>query len=378
MKILFCALGIYSSVGGMQQFDRRVVRCLSELQSGHRLRASVMVLWDGHENSNKCPSNVQFIPCSHRKVYMLLRFAWMLLRQRPAIILYDHVLLVPLALIAGFLSPRARQVLFIHGTEVWESAGPVRRRIVSGFIQSIVSVSCFTAARMQQNYGLSQSRFALLPNAIDLGGNEGGRCLDQFKVLGKHRLLTVSRLAERYKGHERVIASMKKVLRAFPDTHYYVVGDGPLMGELRTRAHLAGVDSKVHFLGCLDDESLVTLYEQCHLFVMPSKGEGFGIVFLEAWKHKLPVIAGNRDASIEVIQHGINGLLVDPDSFEEIGGAILSLLGDEDRRRRLGQSGYRTLNEKYTHQHFRDRLAEVLCPQPGAATERNHENPTRS
>lgn len=353
-------------MGGMQQFDRRVVRCLSELQDGDAVNASVMVLWDGHENSSKCPSNVQFIPCSHRKMRMLFRFAWIVLKQRPETILYDHVLLAPLALIVAVLSPRARQVLFIHGTEVWESAGPLRRAIVGRFIQRISSVSSFTAARMRQNYGLNGNRFALIPNAIDLGGDGSGKCLDEFKIFGKHRLLTVSRLADRYKGHERVIASMKQVLEAFPDTHYYIVGDGPLTGELKTHARLAGVDSKVHFLGCLDDESLDSLYEQCHVFVMPSKGEGFGIVFLEAWKHKLPVIAGNRDASVEVIQHGVNGLLVAPDSSEEIGAAILSLLRDENRRRTLGEAGYRTVGEKYTHQHFRDALDDVLCSHPDA------------
>jgi phosphatidylinositol alpha-1,6-mannosyltransferase len=360
MKLLFCALGVYSSVGGMQRFNQRVVQCLSEFRNTDTFCPTVMVLWDGRKDSFRCPSNVQFIPCNRSKAYMLVHFLWILLRQRPEIILYDHVLLVPLAAIASLLAPGLRHVLFVHGTEVWEGPRQIRGRIVISVIQRIASVSSFTALRMGRTYGLSQRRFALLPNAIDIAENNCGRTLLQFQALGKHRLLTVSRLTDRYKGHERVITSMKKVLEAFPETHYYVVGDGPLLEELRMHARQLGVARNVHFLGHLDDDALNALYEKCHLFVMPSKGEGFGIVFLEAWKHKLPVIAGNQDASAEVIQQDVNGLLVDPDSPEEISGAILALLGDDNRRRRLGEAGYTTLSEKYTHQQFRERLAKII------------------
>lgn len=360
MKVLFCALGIYSSVGGMQQFNQRVVRCLSELRLGSPLNALVLVLWDGEKDREECPTHLRFFPCNCRKLLMLLRFARLLLREKPKIILYDHVLLVPLVVIARLLAPRARNILFAHGVEVWGNPGPLTRRIVSSFVQMIVPVSSFTSARMKRAYRLEDSRFALLPNAIDVPESRGANCFPECKVHGQYKLLTVARLAERYKGHHKIIQSMQTILRTFPDTHYYIVGDGPLRDELKAYANQAGVASTVHFLGWVGDTALATLYEKCDLFVMPSTGEGFGIVFLEAWKHKLAIIAGNKDASAEVIQHGVNGHLVDPDSVDEITGAIVSLLGDPTTRCRLARAGYEILSQKFTHPLFRKRLAEIL------------------
>jgi glycosyltransferase involved in cell wall biosynthesis len=94
--------------------------------------------------------------------------------------------------------------------------------------------------------------------------------------------------------------------------------------------------------------------------VMPSTGEGFGIVYLEAWKHGLPVVVGNQDASAEVVTHGVNGLCVNPASVEEIAEALIGLLKDPKTVARMGRQGYRTMLERYTHDHFRNRLWQIL------------------
>ena len=360
MTVLFCALGIYSSVGGIQRFNERVVKCLGELGDTFITSASVLVLWDNSQDQQKVAPGVRFLPCGRRKLRMLLRFAWTILRQKPDVILYGHTLLTPLATIAHYLAPHARQVLFVHGVEAWEEPRLFERKIVSRFIHHIVSVSRFTALRMLQAYGLDCSRFMVLPNSVDLAEEEPGKPLGKTRLEGKDRLLTVSRLEDKYKGHHKIISSLKNVLPLFPETHYYVVGHGPLAEELRTQAEADGVAPNVHFLGYVDDWTLNAMYESCDIFVMPSKGEGFGIVFLEAWKHRMPVIGGNQDASSEVIQHDVSGLLVNPDSTEEIGTAIRALLSDRNRRIALGEAGHRSLREKYTQAHFKKRLGEGL------------------
>ena len=364
MTVLFCALGIYSSVGGMQRFNERVVTCLGELRDTFITSASILVLWDSRHDQQKVPPGVCFLPCGRCKLRMLLRFVWTIVRRRPDVILYGHTLLTPLAVIAHFLAPHIRQLVFVHGVEAWDEPRLFERKIVSRYIHRIVSVSRFTALRMLQAYRLDCSRFTVLPNAIDLPEKEHGR-LGMARLKGKDRLLTVSRLDDRYKGHDKVISSLKNVLPLYPETHYYVVGHGPLAEELRMQAEADGVALNVHFLGCLDDRTLNAVYESCDIFVMPSKGEGFGIVFLEAWKHRMPVIAGNQDASGEVIQHDVSGLLVNPDSTEEIGSAILTLLSDPKRGIALGEAGYRSLRKKYTQAHFKERLSEALMSMAG-------------
>jgi len=362
VKLLFCALGIYCSPGGMQRFDQRVIRCLREIPSLCSSEPVVLVLWDRRGDANGVPRGVKFLPCSRSKVHMLLQFVWHLLVKRPELILYDHVLLAPLAVLARLLLPRTRQMLFAYGDEVWRRPAFWRRAIVRKFIDLIAVISKFTAETMAQSFDLPAGQLELLPCAVDLPSGEPSPLCAASPIDGEYRLLTVSRLAwaEREKGHEKVILALRTVLSVFPNTHYYVAGDGPLKEELRRRAEQTGVASNVHLLGYVDEAALEALYANSDVFVMPSKKEGFGIVFLEAWKHGLPVIAGNRDGSAEVVEHNVSGILVNPDSPEEIGEAIISLLRDPDARIRLGRAGHRVLLERYSHDHFKARFAKIL------------------
>jgi phosphatidylinositol alpha-1,6-mannosyltransferase len=121
-----------------------------------------------------------------------------------------------------------------------------------------------------------------------------------------------------------------------------------------------GVSGRVRFHGRLSDSELERMYQSADVFILPSKGEGFGIVYLEAWKHGLPVIAGNQDAGAEVVTHGHNGLCVDPDSPEQIAAGLIELLSAPQRAAEMGEAGRRTVSEKYSHEAFRARLAAIL------------------
>jgi glycosyltransferase involved in cell wall biosynthesis len=93
---------------------------------------------------------------------------------------------------------------------------------------------------------------------------------------------------------------------------------------------------------------------------MPSSGEGFGIVFLEAWLHGLPVVAGNRDAAAELITPLVNGLTVDPESSEDIAKAVTHLLKDSSASSRMGMNGYRLVVERFSHERFCGELRRLL------------------
>jgi phosphatidylinositol alpha-1,6-mannosyltransferase len=138
------------------------------------------------------------------------------------------------------------------------------------------------------------------------------------------------------------------------------VGEGPLRRELEHLAEQLGLKDNVRFTGQLVREDLEKEYRASDVFVLPSSGEGFGIVYLEAWQHGLPVIAGNRGAATELISPYVNGLLVDPDSPEDIAGAILSLLRHPENGRRMGMNGHRLVVEKYNHSRFCDELRRLL------------------
>jgi len=365
VKIVFVALGVYGEMGGIEQFNRRVARCLSELRAPLGLKSRIVALWDSVRDSVQAPEPAVFFGGNSRKARTACEFMRSVACLRPDIILYGHILLAPLAAAAKVLSARSRQILFVHGREVWRE--PFRKRVpvwerfaARWLIDGVVSVSQFTRKRMESAYALSSSRFQILPNAVDVTGE--AKPAGAPRRNGVFRLLTVARLdrGARHKGCDQVIRAMPILLRSHAETHYYIAGRGPMRIEYERLAAELGVARNVHFLGYLDEGELGEAYRSSHVFVMPSSGEGFGIVFLEAWRHALPVVCGDRDASAEVIRHGFNGLCVNPHSPQEIASALATLANDQNAAARMGQAGHRTVAEQYSHTQFRERLAQIL------------------
>ena len=366
MKILLIALGIYSRLGGLEMYVRRVVRCLSELKGEAVSETSVVSLWDEASHAIHVPPHVTFLPGYSAKLKTAACFLRQVQVMQPDVILYDHVMLCPLAVPARAISRGSRQILFVYGTEVWDKPEfrkvPTAERLsVRRCIDQVVSISDFTAVHMAKAFKLPSERFRLLPCAVDLNGtaSQAGTAATPRRP---GTLLTVSRmgLEDRYKGIDKVILAMPLILAAFPQTWYVVVGDGALRPELMALAARTGVASRVRFLGRVDDAHLQEAYASADVFLMPSTGEGFGIVFLEAWKHRLPVICGNRDASAEVVTDGVNGLTVDPEDSRAIAEAAIRLLSDRELAHSLGRQGLQTLLGRYTHERFRARFGEIL------------------
>ena len=371
MNTLFLALGIYAGVGGMQRFNQRVLRCLSQLQLSQSIRSAVVSLWDADKVLSSAPKDLALFGAGRSKVRTVVAFARCLHRMKPEVVLYGHVLLTPLALLAKVLSPRSQQLLFVHGDEVWgepfrPSAPALERMLVRSLIDRVVSVSQFTVDAMKREYSLPAGIFRLLPNAVDVADGPSDHARPHFQR-SEVWLLTVSRLNldDRAKGCDNVILAMPEVLSRFPNVRYRIVGDGPLRSELEQLAVNVGVADRVMFLGHVSDECLHGVYADSDVFVMPSRKEGFGIVFLEAWLHCLPLVVGNKDASPEVVTHGVNGICVDPHSPEQFAQALCELLSDTRRAASMGQQGRKTVLERYTHDHFCLNLAKILAEYVG-------------
>jgi glycosyltransferase involved in cell wall biosynthesis len=113
-----------------------------------------------------------------------------------------------------------------------------------------------------------------------------------------------------------------------PHTIYVIVGDGDDQPRLEAVAAEVGVTEKVRFVGRVKPEELPDHFRLADVFVMPSTGEGFGIVFLEAMATGIPVIGGNRDGSLDPLADGLLGRAIDPYSEEELASAICAALFD--------------------------------------------------
>lgn len=350
MRTLFAALDVVSGTGGMQQYCRRVARTLAETEQ----RPTVVALRD--TRADVPPAGVRHVPCGGSRRAMTAAFTAALVRDRPDNVVLGHVLLAPLVPIVRAVRPRARITLLAYGIDVWSPPPPWRALLVRRGIDRVVAISRTTATRMAAAYGLPAHRFRIVPPAVDAPASPAG------PRVGEGRLLSVARLepADRDKGVLAVLRALPAILSDFPAASYDVAGDGALRDEVEHTARGLGIASHVHLHGRVTAGELDALYRNADVFVLPSRKEGFGIVYLEAWSHGLAVVAGNRDAGTEVVAEGVTGLLADPGSTEEIAGAVKRLLGDEALRRTLGEAGRRLVADRFSHDTFREAFLGAL------------------
>jgi phosphatidylinositol alpha-1,6-mannosyltransferase len=171
--------------------------------------------------------------------------------------------------------------------------------------------------------------------------------------------LIVGRLAhsERYKGHDLLIDLWPRVEREVPGARLVVAGDGDDRARLEGRA--AGLGDRVRFLGHVPGERLASLYRECAFFVMPSREEGFGLVFLEAMRAGKACIGGTG-AAAEIIEDGVTGLVVDVAEPAEVEKAAVRLFLEPETRARMGRAGAERLAREFTEAHFRRRFRATL------------------
>jgi phosphatidylinositol alpha-1,6-mannosyltransferase len=165
---------------------------------------------------------------------------------------------------------------------------------------------------------------------------------------------------ERGKGHDALLEAWPAVRSRVPAAELWIVGDGDDRERLAAKAREAGVGDAVRFLGRVADRDLGDLYRRAALLAMPSRQEGFGLVYAEALWHGLPCVGSSADAAAEVIDAGETGLLVPYGDAPALGDAVASLLADPERRRRMGEAGARRARERFAYARFRDELLRAL------------------
>lgn len=154
------------------------------------------------------------------------------------------------------------------------------------------------------------------------------------------RVLTVGSLEPRKNMHTLI-----RVIAGIPSASLTVVGsrevDPSYVARLERRIMRLGASDRIVLRGRVTDKELAQLYGNHHAFALPSRYEGFGIVYLEAMERGLPVIATSRGGARDLVRPGIDGYLVDPRSPGAIAAAVLSLATDTNLRQRMGESAAR-------------------------------------
>jgi phosphatidylinositol alpha-1,6-mannosyltransferase len=256
------------------------------------------------------------------------------LRHRPDIFMSGHIVLGPASLMCRLL--RIPVVAFVHADEVSE-----KPRLASWSLRAatiVVAVSGH-AAGLARAVGVPARKIRIIHPGVTLPVAEARSGPRSSTVL------VVARLVDSYKGHDVLLHAVRLLEDRIPLIRLSVVGDGPLRPALEGLARDLGIEARVTFHGRVSASDLEAMYDSSDVFVMPSRlsrsggGEGFGIVYLEASAHGLPVIAANEGGAIDAVLDGTTGLLVDPRSAEEVAGAIATVLTEVTLYRALSSGG---------------------------------------
>lgn len=246
-----------------------------------------------------------------------------------------HLNLLSLAALAARWK-RVPLLLVLHGIEAWQRpegwgmAALTRRAIPS--VDAFAAVSGVTRERFLLWSDVPETAAHVIPNCVDPSGygqgNKRSKLLDRYGLHDHTVLFTLGRLSssERYKGFDEVMEALPSVAAVVPDVVYLIAGDGDDRCRLEAKARALQISDRVIFAGYVPEEEKADHYRLADAFVMPGRGEGFGIVYLEALACGVPVVASSLDGSREAVRDGLLGEVVDPDDPESVKRGILSAL----------------------------------------------------
>jgi phosphatidylinositol alpha-1,6-mannosyltransferase len=254
---------------------------------------------------------------------------------RPEAVLSGHIVTSPAARCIG-AAMRVPVIQYLHADEL--GMRPRLAAFAARTATAVVAVSGYTRG-LALALGAQPARVHTIPNGVDLpDGPAASRA-------SRPTVVTVARLEERYKGHDVLMRALPLVRARVPGVRWVVVGDGSLRPELERLAVVHDLLDVVRFAGQVSDAERDALLDSSHVFAMPSRlrpdggGEGFGIVYLEAGAHRLPVVAGNVAGALDSVVDGETGLLVDPTDHTAVAYAVSELLLNPARAEALGRGG---------------------------------------
>jgi phosphatidyl-myo-inositol dimannoside synthase len=342
MTILVLLTEAFGSDGGIQQYNRDFLRALATYRPVTKIVALPRL---GNSPTEKTPGHFEYVTEATKGK---LAYATELLRRmalRPKLIICCHIHLLPLAVLYRMLTG-ATIVLVIYGVEAWRPSSRYAINRCVRFVGHVLSISEFTAKLFQKWSSVRPDRCHLLPCCVDLlefGHAPKSRLLEErYGLTGCKVILTFGRLAgpERHKGFDEVLDLMPDLLEAIPNLRYLICGDGPDRLRLQSKARTLGVAARVVFTGRVAESEKAAHYRLADAYVMPSQGEGFGIVLLEALACGVRVIGSTLDGGAEALKQGKLGLLVDPTSRAEIKSAIIRAITDPAPPARLDLSDF--------------------------------------
>lgn len=351
--LLFPAL--FSSDGGIERILRLYLKATCELASPLD-RVELIALNDVTLPADRLAPfatpalAADPIACGRNK----LACAWRVLRRARRVdrVICGHVNLLGLARLAQRLSRRLEVWLVAHGTEVWRAFSAAEQAALRA-ATGILCVSDYTRRELANRCpGLDPTRLHVQPNALD----------PQFEAplaaqaATPGLILTISRLCrdDAYKGIDDLIRALPLIRDKVPHARLTVIGDGDDRARLEATARDLAPGA-VSFAGRVSDAALREALAACQLFALPSRGEGFGLVYLEAMAHGKPCLAVAAAGAPEVVdaRSGVVALPGDVADIADHAAAALARSWDE--------AALRARAAEFSYSRFKARLSHALA-----------------
>lgn len=328
-------------------------------------------LWSAYDSDSDLMP--QYLPGKNFRGFAANRMAFVfktaLNARKPGVIVISHINLALIGLLIKAINPKCRTLMIAHGIEVWRPLSLIKKVFLKS-CDTIICVSNFTKQQMIERHGIDEARCAVLNNAIDPFIKFPEEFAKPDWLMKRHGIncsspvvFTLTRLAstEQYKGHDLVIQAIANLKPKFPYIRYVLAGQYDQKEENRIQALIKEwqVGKEVILTGYIEEDEISDYFQMADLFVLPSKKEGFGIVFIEALAYGVPVICGNADGSVDAIAGGLLGTAVNTDNQTELELAIANYLRyppDDEKRRFLQQQCIAHFNENV----YIDKLEKII------------------
>lgn len=349
--------------GGIATVSRLMARSLEELTESEQIDGvdRVLLLDDSASPPMRPARGEQRLSRSSQA-----RFIWQLWRlyhrHRHDLVIFDQVGLARSVLLPLTGFPPTRYAIFVHGMELERCTG---RRLEPLLRSDLILVNSeFTAGlvercdpRLAEKVRITQ--LCIDPNRVSFWESN----LPPLSRGPRRRAaLIVGRMwsEERGKGHDQLIEVWRDVVAEVPGSELWIVGGGDDVPRLEAKAAALAPPGSVRFLGRVSDSRLGELYREASVFAMPSRQEGFGLVYAEAMWHGLPCIGSTADAAGRVIADGETGVLVTYGDRDALRVALVGFLSDPDASSEMGRRGAIRAREQFIYERFRREFVSAL------------------
>jgi glycosyltransferase involved in cell wall biosynthesis len=353
-------------VKGVSGAENHLLTLLPELQGDFHIHLIMLVeprnpMTGFAEDFRRREIGVSRIVISHHMDFSIAWKIYYLIRKIRPHIVHTHLLHADLyGTMAAVMAGSEILVSTKHGYDEYDRTSIFYKlnALSTKWLSRVITISDALQEKVASAEGIDRSKMATIHYGLDgqkyvSSRDEGPTGSPVNSTEGVCLIGTVGRLIP-VKGYEVLLEALKGIDL---DYRLLIMGDGPLRAPLEKMCHDLELAGKVTFLGFIPNVS--PILSRLDLFVLPTLGEGFGLVLLEAMAHHLPVISTDTMAVPEIVEHGKTGLLVPPRDVNALREAVKALIESPDERLRMGERGWEKLTKGFSVDRMVDRTKDL-------------------